>query len=52
MQLTEQQRQRLQDEKPAIADSTDANAQTPIRANQGTQWLALLTDVGEFQVGD
>lgn len=49
MQLTQQQIKRLQDEKPAISVET-GTAESAMHANRGTQWLAVLTKTGEFQV--
>lgn len=49
MQLTQQQIQRLQDEKPAITDETTITEQALDEA-RGTQWLAALTASGELQI--
>ena len=49
MQLTQQQIQRLQAEKPAI--SADAQSmESAINAAKGTQWLAVLTIDGDLQI--
>lgn len=49
MQLTQQQIQRLQDEKPAI--SADAQSmESAMNAAKGTQWLAVLTAEGDLQI--
>jgi len=49
MQLTQQQIQRLQDEKPAITAETTVTEQALDEA-RGTQWLAALTTSGELQI--
>jgi len=49
MQLTQQQIQRLQDEKPAI--SADAQSmESAMNVAKGTQWLAVLTGEGDLQI--
>ncbi|WVQ81298.1 protein CFT1 [Cryptococcus sp. DSM 104549] len=49
IQLTAQQIKRLQEQEPAI--STDApSVEATMNAARGSQWLALLTKRGEFQV--
>jgi cleavage and polyadenylation specificity factor subunit 1 len=49
MQLTQEQIKRLQDEKPAISVEA-GTAESALHANRGSQWLAILTSSGEFQV--
>ena len=49
MQLTQQQIQRLQDEKPAITADAPA-AEHAMNAARGTQWMAVLTASGELQI--
>ena len=49
MQLTVEQIQRLQDEKPAISVEAPS-METAMNVARGTQWLAILTMSGELQV--
>ncbi|EIW66021.1 hypothetical protein TREMEDRAFT_70300 [Tremella mesenterica DSM 1558] len=49
MQLTQDQIKRLQEEKPAI--SADApSTEMAMNAARGTQWLALLSAAGRFEI--
>ena len=49
MQLTAQQIERLQNEKPAIS-AEEPSIQATMNASQGSQWLALVTNRGQLQV--
>lgn len=49
-QLTVEQIQRLQDEKPAISTENDNTVESAMDPTRGTQWLAALTSTGELQL--
>ena len=49
IQITQQQIQRLQNEKPAITVDVP-NMESAMNAARGTQWLAALTTAGELQI--
>jgi hypothetical protein len=48
-QTAEQQIQRLQHEKPTIS-TEKKSVEEVVHISRGSQWLAVLTTAGEFQV--
>ncbi len=49
IQISQQQIQRLQEEKPAISVDVP-NMESAMNAAKGTQWIAALTSTGESQI--